>query len=239
MNWKKIFKIYQLDYFALEKFQEKEGIKLFKDKTDFILTEKWCEEYKLGFNLLPLFTNNESDFVGVYTTGILKGKVACVNHDNIDFAPRFRNLKSFMAKINNSSIVFDWRELGLDSFDYPNKRELSQREKEEEDKILTECWNLIGKRNFISSCNYELIVGTILNLTYPTDLEKVLCFLDDENFFVQDKAIWIIGVFHQFLPAKEKVKKVAQKSNNRLLLEQCYNGEFKKENISIWKRIFS
>ena len=240
MNWKEIFKKHGLDYSELDKFQEKEGVKLFYDEESFSVEENWCKEYKLGFNLLPIFANDESDFVGIYTTGILKGKVACVNHDDIDFSPRFRTVKSFIDKINNTPIDYDWHDLPLDSFDYPTKKELSQTEREEDKRILIECWNLIERKEFVSESNYELIAETILNLTPQTDLEKVLCFLEDKNNFVQNKAIWLIGVYYQYISAKERVKEIVQKPTfqNKILFNQCYNGEFKSEKRSIWKRIF-
>ncbi|MDR2921617.1 MAG: hypothetical protein LBV72_19910 [Tannerella sp.] len=238
MNWKEIFETHQLDYSILDKYQEKQGIKLFADEEYFIVEKNWCKEYKLGFELLPVFTNDESDFVGIYTTGLLKGKIACVDHDNIDFAPRFRNLASFIDRVNNTPIDFDWHDLPLDSFDYPSKKERPKYEQDSDDKIIVECWNLITKKELASNGNYELIAETILNLTPHTDLEKVLCFLDDENNFVRNKAIWLIGVYHQYLPAKEKVKEVARKTQNTLLWKQCYDGEFEKEKPSIWKRIF-
>ena len=238
MNWKEIFETHQLDFSELGKYKEKEGIKLFSDENEFSETKKWCEEYKLGFELLPIFTNAESDFVGVFTTGILKGKVACVNHGEIDFSPRFRSLKSFINSINNTPIEFDWQDLPLDCFDYPTKKELSQAEQEEDNEVLDECWNLIAQKNFVSSGNYELIAKSILNLTPYTNLEKVLCFLADENVFVQNQAIRVIGINHQYLPAKEEVREAARKAKNRLLWKQCYNGDFEKEKRSIWKRIF-
>ena len=240
MNWKEIFKTHQLDFSELDKYQEKEGVKLHCDKEYFTVEENWCREYKLGFNLLPIFTNAESDFVGVYTTGILKGKVACVNHDDIDFAPRFRSLKSFIDKINDTAISYDWHDLPLDKFDYPTQNELSQTERSEDNKILAECWDIITKKEFVSDSNYELIAQTILNLTPFSEIEKVLCFLDDGNLFVQNKAIWLIGVYYQYLPAKEKIKEVLMKpkSKNEILWEKCYNGVFKKEKRGIWKRIF-
>ena len=237
MNWKEMFEKHQLDYSELDKFQEKEGVKLCNED-DFTANENWCKEYELGFNLLPIFTNDESDFVGIYTTGILTGKVACVTHDNIDFSPRFRSLKSFINTIAETQFTFDWQDLPLDSFDYPTKKELSQTKQEEDNKVLTECWNLIARNKFVSDDNYELVAKTIMHLTPYTNLENILCFLDDKNNFVQRKAIWLFGVYYQYLPAKEKIKEIVEKPTfkNGILLNQCYNGELKKQ--SLWKRIF-
>jgi len=95
MNWENICKKHQLDSDFLKEFTPKGNVRLMQEE-EFDTTQEWLSAYALGAELLPIFTNNESDFVAVYTTGLLKGKVALVIHDALDFTPVFSNIQSFL-----------------------------------------------------------------------------------------------------------------------------------------------
>lgn len=75
---------------------------------------QWIRQCNLGFELLPLFSNQESDCVAIYTSGFLKGKVAIVRHDEAVFAPQFKSLDSFLKayeKVAKQTDFYDWEDI--------------------------------------------------------------------------------------------------------------------------------
>ena len=77
-----------IDPQPLQDFRPRGGVILMSDKEREV-TLKWIAQYNLDFELLPLFSNQESDFVAIYTTGFLKDKVVIIRHDEGVFAPQF------------------------------------------------------------------------------------------------------------------------------------------------------
>jgi hypothetical protein len=232
MDWKKIFEKYQLDYSPLEKFSPKEGVS-FLDDEEFSVTEEWLKNYNLNFHILPVFTNHESDMVGVFTSGVLKGKVTCINHDDICFAPRFRNLESFITQVNTNEDVFDWQDFTDNFFDYPNKQAIPTTDKETDKTILAECWKLIAQQNpavnNYQNYNYQLLAETIVNITPYSEIENIISFLDTDDASVRQRAACVFGVVYQYLPTKEKVREIV-KNYGKSYLNRFYSGQlFKKE----------
>ena len=236
IDWGKIFKEegYDYDYSRLLKFKPKGGIRLLSEEKELKTEKDWLENYQLGFNIIPLFTNDESDSVGVYSNGFLKGKVVILNHDNLDFTPRFSNLDSFLAQITEikKEEFFDWHDLLLSAFDYPLKNNSNA-----EENILNHCWELIDQSGFCSEENRELIIKTAMYLTPPAKLETLMNFLEDKNPLIVDSTAWLLGIFHQYEPAKPVISKmIPTRYKDHYWRKDFYNGEFEKK--SIWKKIF-
>lgn len=231
MYLEEVFVQNELDYSVLSQFESKEGREVeILSEEEYRGLEEWLQNYSLGCAIIPVFTNNESDAICVFADGILKGKVLILNHGEGYFMPRFKNLKSFISKIN--SINGDWYSLPKDAFDYPIKNE-----SDIESATLEKCWELIHQNKFSSEEHRELIFQTILYLTPPSKLETLLDFLNDKNYNIADQAAWLLGIFHTYQPAKSVIAELAKtKYKNHYLRNQFYEGEFKKKGF--WKNLF-
>lgn len=74
MNWKEICRKNDIDDSFLRLFASRDGITLLNEE-QFRLAQERISQVKMGFELLPLFTDTEGNIALVYTTGFLKGKV--------------------------------------------------------------------------------------------------------------------------------------------------------------------
>lgn len=235
MYWENICKKHQLDSDFLKEFTPKGNVMLMQEE-EFATTQEWLSAYSLGAELLPIFTNNESDFVGVYTTGLLKGKVALVIHDALDFTPIFSSIQSFLKVIEQYNFD-DWYNIPKTDCDYPIKEE-----NQAEPNLLKECWKQIETNEFSSSEEKILICKMAISLTPPSQLDKLLLFLKSpftdkpEHREIVEWAIYNLGVTHQYIPAKELITNlIATKPYKHYPYKaQLYKGAFtKKSNIFV------
>ena len=235
MNWENICKKHQLDSDFLKEFAPKGNVRLMQEE-EFVTTQEWLSAYSLGAELLPIFTNNESDFVGVYTTGLLKGKVALVIHDALDFSPTFSNIQSFLKIIQEYNFD-DWYNIPKTQCDYPIKEE-----SQAEPYLLKECWKQIEANQFSSHEEKILICKTAISLTPPSQLNKLLVFLETpftnnpQHHEITEWAIYCLGVAHQYTPAKGTITTlIATKPYKHYPYKpQLYKGAFtKKSNIFV------
>ena len=235
MNWENICKKYQLDSDFLKEFTPKGNVRLMQEE-EFDTTQEWLSAYALGAELLPIFTNNESDFVAVYTTGLLKGKVALVIHDALDFTPIFSSIQSFLKVIEQYNFD-DWYNIPKTDCDYPIKEE-----NQAEPNLLKECWKQIETNEVSSSEEKILICKMAISLTPPSQLDKLLLFLKSpftdkpEHREIVEWAMYNFGVAHQYIPAKGTITTlIATKPYKHYPYKaQLYKGAFtKKSNIFV------
>ena len=241
MNWISILETNGINASPLKYFKPYRAVALM-DEDELKLTKDWLLNYAIGFDVLPLFSNRESDFVGVYTNGFLKGKVAIVNHDNINFAPQFKSVESFLnayKKAIKKEDFYDWQDFDK-PYDYP-----IIDESEAESQLLQECWHQIETEQLHSSTHKEIVYKTLIGLTPPSQLDTLLHFLNKdfalnkEHKEIVDYAMEVLGVVHLYQPAKPLIAELLKTKTfknyyNRSLL---YNGEFKKNTPLIIKII--
>lgn len=73
-NWSDLFDSYGLDKNALQLFQPKGEITLIESESELNEVEEWLQYQALGVAVVPIFSNGEGDYIGVFTDDILKGK---------------------------------------------------------------------------------------------------------------------------------------------------------------------
>ena len=130
-----LLEIKGIDPLPLQNFKPHGGV-ILMDDNEREVTLQWIRQCNLGFELLPLFSNQESDCVAIYTSGFLKGKVAIVRHDEAVFAPQFKSLDSFLKtyeKAAKQTDFYDWED--IEEEDYP-----ITEENQAEPIVLQECW---------------------------------------------------------------------------------------------------
>lgn len=158
-----------------------------------------------GFqDLIPVWTDDNSNYVCIYGRGPLSHRVCYMNHEETDLSPGFRSVGSFLAALETDP-QNDWDDLQKD---YPSKQS------ENIDWIAADLAS-IGQINLIlqeSDLDDEVRcqhIYSLMSLTPYNELHTLLCYLDDEDMYVQERACDIFG-YHRYLPAKEKLQEVLE-----------------------------
>lgn len=226
-----------IDPLPLQQFKPYGGVILMDDK-EREETLEWIAQCDLGFELLPLFSNQESDCVAIYTSGFLKGKVTIVRHDEAVFAPQFKSLDSFLKayeKAAKQTNFYDWED--IEEEDYP-----ITEENQAEPIVLQECWQHIKAADFISDIQKETIQTMAIWLTPPSELDTLLPFVQKEfalkeNMSVVAYAIDTLGIIYQYAPAKPLITELlkTRRFANYYRRNELYHGEFELKETLIGK----
>ena len=232
-----LLEIKEIDPLPLQNFKPHGGV-ILMDDNEREVTLQWIRQCNLGFELLPLFSNQESDCVAIYTSGFLKGKVAIVRHDEAVFAPQFKSLDSFLKayeKAAKQTDFYDWED--IEEEDYP-----ITEENQAEPIVLQECWQHIKAADFISDIQKETIQTMAIWLTPPSELDTLLPFVQKEfalkdNMSVVAYAIDTLGIIHQYAPAKPLIAELlkTRRFANYYRRNELYHGEFELKETLIGK----
>lgn len=232
-----LLEIKGIDPLPLQNFKPYGGV-ILMDDNEREVTLQWIRQCNLGFELLPLFSNQESDCVAIYTSGFLKGKVTIVRHDEAVFAPQFKSLDSFLKayeKAAKQTDFYDWED--IEEEDYP-----ITEENQAEPIVLQECWQHIKAADFISDIQKETIQTMAIWLTPPSELDTLLPFVQKEfalkeNMSVVAYAIDTLGIIHQYAPAKPLIAELlkTRRFANYYRRNELYHGEFKLKETLIGK----
>lgn len=232
-----LLEIKGIDPLPLQNFKPYGGV-ILMDDNEREVTLQWIRQCNLGFELLPLFSNQESDCVAIYTSGFLKGKVVIVRHDEAVFAPQFKSLDSFLKayeKAAKQTDFYDWED--IEEEDYP-----ITEENQAEPIVLQECWQHIKAADFISDIQKETIQTMAIWLTPPSELDTLLPFVQKEfalkeNMSVVAYAIDTLGIIHQYAPAKPLIAELlkTRRFDNYYRRNELYHGEFELKETLIGK----
>ena len=232
-----LLEIKEIDPLPLQNFKPYGGV-ILMDDNEREVTLQWIRQCNLGFELLPLFSNQESDCVAIYTSGFLKGKVAIVRHDEAVFAPQFKSLDSFLKayeKAAKQTDFYDWED--IEEEDYP-----ITEENQAEPIVLQECWQHIKAADFISDIQKETIQTMAIWLTPPSELDTLLPFVQKEfalkeNMSIVAYAIDTLGIIHQYAPAKPLIAELlkTRRFANYYRRNELYHGEFELKETLIGK----
>lgn len=228
-----------IDPQPLQDFRPRGGVILMSDREREV-TLKWIAQYNLDFELLPLFSNQESDFVAIYTTGFLKDKVVIIRHDEGVFAPQFRSLDSFLKAYEKAAMqadFYDWEDIEVYDYDYP-----ITEEEQAETAIWQECWQRIEANHFTSDVQKEAIQTMAIWLTPPSQLDTLLPFVQKEtafkeSLFVITYAIDTLGITYQYEPARPLIAELLKTGRfaDYYRRNELYQGAFKVEETQIGK----
>ncbi|WP_454956026.1 hypothetical protein [Capnocytophaga gingivalis] len=232
-----LLEIKGIDPLPLQNFKPYGGV-ILMDDNEREVTLQWIRQCNLGFELLPLFSNQESDCVAIYTSGFLKGKVTIVRHDEAVFAPQFKSLDSFLKayeKAAKQTDFYDWED--IEEEDYP-----ITEENQAEPIVLQECWQHIKAADFISDIQKETIQTMAIWLTPPSELDTLLPFVQKEfalkeNMSIVAYAIDTLGIIHQYAPAKPLIAELlkTRRFANYYRRNELYHGEFELKETLIGK----
>lgn len=107
-----------IDVQALERFESRDGFQRITDEDlegMIAFFEQYPEDYE---NILPMMTDDNSNYLCVYYKGDDKGKVCHLSHDEIDLTSRFKSIESLIHVIKANPEAWDFEELPEKSFDF-------------------------------------------------------------------------------------------------------------------------
>jgi hypothetical protein len=151
------------------------------------------------------WTDDNSNYAGVYATGPLKGKVCFLDHESPDYAPAFRSVESFLEELLHAiKSGHDWYEM---TADYPSTNEAKPQE-------VIEDWELVKsiRPNYEHAANDDqraYWAMCIMALTPPAHTATLMEFLDVDDIWIPERACQILGS-RKFEPAIEKFVALAR-----------------------------
>lgn len=184
----------------LKTFTSRDGFNIVVKK-DFIEMEGVLRGQSVYENIIPIMTDNNSNYIGLYIDGILKEKVCYLNHEENSLEPKFKSITNLVDAIIANPKCWDLEELPETAFDYPNVNHSDL----DNDKIIE---GLIDE--YDSAIDNDITIQRafcIMALTSVDKLETIYHFLDNDDMYIQERAIEIFG-FHRCKFAREKIKEL-------------------------------
>ncbi len=194
------------DFLELKTFNSRDGFCLISE-SDFISMIEYFEEYSIYEDLIPIITDNNSNYWCLYYKGILKGMVCHLSHDEVNLEPKFANIHNLLNCIKVNNEAYDFEELSRIHFDFPSKTAKNE-------DMLTKLKHLKEKfRNYNNDDEKRQLIFSYMVLT-PKDLieKNILPFITNEDIYIQERAIDLIG-FHKYEPVKLILMELIRKAN--------------------------
>ena len=196
------YEIEKNDLKNLLNYESRDGFELI-EKDDFESMLEYFEQYEIYENLIPILTDNNSNYWCLYVGGRLKGSVCHLSHDEVNLEPKFKNITKLINTINKNPEAYDFSELDIQVFDYPkreNEIDLDNRE-----EIITELLTELEKVPENKEDLRQQRAFSVMALIKSEEIESYIYpFLDDEDMYIQERAIEVIG-FHKYEPARNKL----------------------------------
>lgn len=184
---------------ALEKLDSRDGFEPLEADDLEEMMEFFGEQPVLA-ELVPILTDNNSNYICTYKSGPLVGKICYFNHGETSLEPKFRNIENLVTAISVNPGSRDFTELPEEILDYPLK---------DKESLTGEDSNI--KEDLFALYNQEAddevktqLAFSIMVLTPPDKLEELYPFLDSDDMYIQERAIDILG-FHRYVPAAGKL----------------------------------
>ena len=200
------------DLTSLENYNPRDGFQIVV-ADNFNNMMEYLSKYSIYQDIVPILTDNNSNYICAYKSGVLFGRICYLNHEETSLEPKFRNIENLIAAINKNTDCWDLYEFPETAFDYPQRDNKSFTE---EDKtalvLLHKLFNNEpdeDKKVQISFC--------IMSLTPPNMLKDIYPFLDNDDMYIQERAINTFG-FHRYEPVIAKLRE--------LVTTAKHNGKF-------------
>ncbi|WP_272151350.1 hypothetical protein [Tenacibaculum aiptasiae] len=202
MEYLSKYEIGKDDLRKLQDYNSRDGFELIEE-SDFESMLEYFEEYEVYNNLIPIMTDNNSNYWCLYVGGKLKGMVCYLANEEMNLAPRFKNITNLINNIYQNPDAYDFDELDIEVFDYPksgNDIDLENR-REVIEGILNELEEVPENKEDLR----QQLAYSAMTLVKADEIESYIYpFLEDEDMYIQEKAIATIG-FHKYKPARNKL----------------------------------
>jgi hypothetical protein len=136
------------------------------------------------------WTDDNSNYAGVFLDAPLYGRVFFLNHDEPDLTPRFRSIESFCRSML-AAAEQDWVDMATD---YPRLTDPADIEGDEDRALAIAYLRDMAALRWEDDA-YSKFAYRALNLLPPRDLELVLPLFDSADFWVQERACETVGLW--------------------------------------------
>jgi hypothetical protein len=161
--------------------------------------------------VVMFWTDDNSNYLGFYTDGLLRGWLVCVDHEEPILTPAFRSLSSFLTSLlasalgiaSEDGVAYDLPRLPRDipAIDDNPKYLVADRELVSEFRRLYENEADDDARRLYAMC--------AMCLTPVSDTAQVLSFLNDPDMWTPESAVRILEI-RRFKEGVEQLEKLAQ-----------------------------
>lgn len=194
----------------LEAFESRPGFSGLADE-EFKEMQAYLGSFPVYQFLVPFLTDDNSNYYCLYVDGPLKGMVCYLNHEELDLAPRFRSLSSFIDILNNHPGSNGLEDFEDRVFDFPS-REVSPNYSQDQE-IIGALYHALAVAADDDQQRTQTAFA-LMALASPTDIETIIYpFLADEDMYVQERAIALVGL-HAYQPAVAKLTALATQAQH-------------------------
>ncbi|MFC3801168.1 hypothetical protein [Cohnella sp. GCM10012308] len=154
-------------------------------------------------DILPLWENSGGDYIAIYRSGPLAGKLVAMSHEETDLTPRWRSVISLLERMD-ADPEGEWRDW---TFDYPAPEDSPGEQLDRDRATVDQLWPL-WKQEEQEDIRCQTAFA-IVGLTPKADLAQLLTLLEDEDMYVQERACERLGA-EQFTAAEEPLRELAR-----------------------------
>jgi hypothetical protein len=180
---------------ALGKLDTRDGFE-FPQVDDLKEMMAFFREHPALAELVPILTDNNSNYICVYKSGPLLGKICYFSYGETSLDPKFRNIENLVTAISANPDAWDFTELPEDILDYPLK--LTREDNNIKESLFT---------RYHEEADDDIktqLAFSIMSLTPTDNLEELYPFLNSDDMYIQERAIDMLG-FHRYMPAADKL----------------------------------
>lgn len=168
-----------------------------------IQEEDWNDFATKGVRFF--WTDDDGNFVGLYITGLLEGRLCFVDHEEVDLSPSYTSVQSFVNTLAEaSSQDSSWRELRRD---YPTIQLSVDPQADLRDWETAQSFRSLYENSQDDNRIYYAFCTIVLTPYAKTD--TLLRFTYDDNMHIQAKACEVLGQ-RKYEPAIDRLAEVAK-----------------------------
>ncbi|MEK4428727.1 HEAT repeat domain-containing protein [Paenibacillus sp. FSL M7-0802] len=166
---------------------------------------KWMGQIEVFKHIVPLWTDDHSNYVGIYVEGPLAYKLCYISHEETDLSPAYRSAFSLITELEQNPAL-EWEQLRKD---YPSGEDISTEQLAEDIRCMNELRALLEKDSPVDDDVRCQLLYSLMAITPTCELDSLLPYLDDEDMYVQERACVLLG-HHGYEPATELLKEVVK-----------------------------
>ncbi len=142
------------------------------------------------WKLIFFWTNDNSDYAGVFCDGPLSGTVLLLQHEMAVWAPQFLGMCEFLDKVKDESVEDVWKNWGSTTFPL-FVQNVAESDAAMLDLYVAECLKLAEEETDMDM--RRQFHETAIYLVHPDRVETMLRFLDFDDIWIPQIAAELIG----------------------------------------------
>ncbi len=200
MDYFSKFDISKEDLKKLKNYESRDGF-VIVERSEFNDILEYFEQYQVYDDLIPILTDNNSNYWCMYIKGALNGMICYLSHDELNLEPKFAGISSLINAIENHPEAYDYSEFDIKVFDFPineNNRKFDRRK-----TIITELKAKLAAEEQ-EDIRQQLAYSIMILISHDEIESNIYPFVEDEDMYIQERAIQMMG-YHKYKAAREKL----------------------------------